>query len=1026
MKMNSRQNLPGRLPAFFKAFILVLAVFAALPAMAQKVTGLVTTEDGESVIGASVVLKNTKVANTTDIDGKYEINAPGNGTLVFSYVGLATMEVPVNNRNVVNVTMKESGIELDEVVAIGYGTVKKADLTGAVSVVKPEDYSQRTNTSVGEMLLGAAAGVSVRTGGEIGSLPQIQIRGVGNLTNNDPLYVIDGVPTSNDIHFNINDIETIQVLKDASAAAIYGSRAANGVIIITTKQGKEGRTKFGFMSQVAIQNLPKIKMARAAEWKALYDVAVDNALAIGVQGVTGRFDHREYDTDWEGEWFKTGVMQTYDFSMSGGSKHGTYRASLNYMDNSATTPGRSLERLTARINSQGTLGRVRAGENISVSRTNLRNASSIMGGGVIQDIVELIPTVPIYDDGPLGTTHGYGRGDQTRARTLAYNPFAAVDNGDTKTEFITVRANAWAEVSIFDFLKYKINLGADIMDSSRNSWTKGYGTGLNKADGPNSATSTWNRRYNYLIENTLSFNKKFKGHNIDAVVGQTYQKTRTKSAEASKQNLIEIPGAGWLHTVNAGTAGATASGSMYEAALISYLGRVNYDYDGRYLVSLTGRIDGTSRFGKGYKWGTFPSASVGWRISQEKFFKVDWINDLKIRANWGKLGSQNIGYYDYQMYMLSTAQYLFNGDGKGATMGQTVASLSNADLSWETMEQKNFGVDLSFLNNRLAVTAEYYISTSHDVLTGLPILGSTGNAGGSPVVNAASIENKGFELTTTWRDRLENGFSYSVSLNLNHSDNKLLKFGYGKAEQFDGNQYGTYTVTRVGQSVGKFYLVKTDGIFQSMEEVQAHKNSKGQVIQPDAGPGDIRYIDTNDDGQITSGDATTIDDRSPWPKIELGLNVQLSWKNFDFGIVGYGKLGQYAYNDTRRYLEGFNDCKGAYAGYDYWSPTNTDSKNPRPIYGDERNSHLWSDRWLENSSFFRFSSISLAYNWKPKFLKGYVDNVKISVTGQNLITITKYKGFDPDFNSNNIFLPGVDMSAYPSPKSWVFGVNIDF
>ena len=1016
-----QKNPSGRIVALLKAAVIMLAAFTALPAMAQKITGSVTTEDGEPVIGASVTIKGPRLGNTTDIDGKYEIAASGDATLEFSYVGLATVTVPVENRTVINVTMKESGIELDEVVAIGYGTVKKADLTGAVSIVKPEDYSQRTNTSVGEMLLGAAAGVSVRTGGEIGSLPQIQIRGVGNLTNNDPLYVIDGVPTSNDIHFNINDIETIQVLKDASAAAIYGSRAANGVIIITTKGGKEGRTKFGFMSQVAIQHLPKIKMARATEWRALYDVACDNAVALNVDKVTGRLDHRDIDTDWQDEWFKTGVMQTYDFSMAGGSKSATYRASLGYTGNSGTTPGRNMERLTARINSQGQLGRVRAGENISVARTKLKNS-----GGGIQDLVEMVPTIPVYDDSPLGTTHGFGIGDLVHAPAYAVNPFATINNGSTQTEFVSIRANAWAEVTIFDFLKYKLNLGADIMDSNRESWSKGYGCALGNADAKNSATSSWTRRYNYLIENTVQFNKKFGQNNIDAVVGQTFQKTKARNASASKQDLIEIPGGGFLHTVNAGTTGATASGDYYDAALISYLGRVNYDFAGRYLVSLTGRIDGTSRFGRGYKWGTFPSASVGWRISQEKFFKIDWINDLKLRANWGKLGSQNIGYYDYMMYMYSTAQYLFNGDNKGATIGQTVASLSNSDLSWETMEQKNFGVDLSFLNNRLSVTAEYYVATSHDVLTGLPILGSTGNAGGSPVVNAASIENKGFEFTATWRDRLENGFSYSVSVNLNHSDNKLIKFGYGKAEQYSGTRYGNITVTRLGESIGKFYLVPTDGIFQSMEEVQAHKNSEGKVIQPNAGPGDIRYIDTNDDGMISSGDATTINDRSPWPKVELGLNFQASWKNFDLGIVGYGKLGHYAYNDTRRFMEGFNDLKAAPAGYDYWSPTNTGSKNPRPIFGDDRNVQVWSDRWLENASFFRISSISLAYNWKPKFLKGYVENVKISATAQNMITFTGYSGYDSDFNSNNIFLPGVDSSFYPSPKSWVFGVNIDF
>lgn len=1021
MNCKKIKNVSGNMTALLKAAFFMLAVFTFMPAFAQTVTGTVTTEDGEPVIGASVMLQGAQMGSVTDIDGKYAIAAKGNDVLVFSYVGLEKVTEPVNNRTVVNVVMKESGIELDEVVAIGYGSVKKADLTGAVSIVKPEDYSMRTNTSVGEMLLGAAAGVSVRTGGEIGSLPQIQIRGVGNLTNNDPLYVIDGVPTSNDIHFNINDIESIQVLKDASAAAIYGSRAANGVIIITTKGGKEGRTKFGFQSQIAIQNLPKIKMADAAEWRALYDVAYDNAIALNVQNVNSRLEHRDFDTDWQDEWFKTGIMQSYDFSMSGGSKTATYRASLGYNGNSGTTPGRHMERLTARINSQGQFGRVRAGENIAVSRTKLKNS-----GGGIQDLVEMVPTIPVYDDSELGTTHGFGIGDLVHAPAYAVNPFATINNGSTTTEFISIRGNAWAEVTIFDFLKYKLNLGADIMDSDRESWSKAFACALGNADGNNSATSTWARRYNYLIENTLNFKKKFGGNNFDVVVGQTYQKTKARNASASKQNLIEIPGGGYLHTVNAGTTGATASGDYYDAALISYLGRINYDFDSRYLISLTGRIDGTSRFGKGHKWGVFPSASVGWRISQEKFFDVEWINDLKLRANWGKLGSQNIGYYDYMMYMYSSAQYLFNGDNKGATIGQTVASLSNSDLSWETMEQKNFGVDMSFLNNRLSVTAEYYISTSHDVLTGLPILGSTGNAGGSPVVNAASIENKGFELTATWRDRLENEFSYSVSLNLNHSDNKLIKFGYGKAEQYDGTRYGQVTVTRLGQSIGKFYLVPTDGIFQSMEEVLAHKNSKGQVIQPNAGPGDIRYVDTNDDGTISSGDATTIDDKSPWPKLELGLNLQASWKNFDLGIVGYGKFGQYTYNDTKRFMEGFNDLKAAPANYDYWSPTNTGSKNPRPIFGDNRNVQSWSDRWLENSSFFRISSISLAYNWKPQFLKGSVENVKVSVTAQNMFTFTSYSGYDPDYNSNNIFLPGVDSTFYPSPKSWVFGVNIDF
>lgn len=994
---------------------ILLLTFMFQPAWAQTLTvrGSVTDEDGEALIGATVMVKGSTVGSSTDLDGFYEINnVSGNATLIFSYVGMNTLEEKVNGRKEINVTLQGSGIELEETVVIGYGTVKKADLTGAVSVVKPDDYKDKTNTSIGDMLQGAAAGVSVRSGGEIGSLPSIQIRGTGNLTNNDPLYVIDGVPSSNDIHFNVNDIESIQVLKDASAAAIYGSRAANGVIIITTKKGQEGRTRFNFSAQLAIQQLPKLKFARADEWKALYDAAFDNAMAEGVEGVVSRMDHWDNDTDWQDAFFKTGVMQNYDFSMSGGSKHGTYRASLNYTDNSGTTIGRNMERISGRINSQGKLGIVSFGENLSVSRTKIENR-----GGGINDVVGMIPTIPIYDDSESATTHGFGRGNLTNARALGNNPIALVNNGGGDNEFIFIRGVAWGEVAIFPWLKYKITLGADMSDSSNNTWSKGYACALNMSDNLSSASSSWSRRINFLVENTISFNKEFKGHHIDAIIGNTYQKTTNKTATASRQNLTQTAGGDFLHTVSAANGDQTASARLNEAALISYLGRINYDYQGKYLLSLTGRIDGSSRFGQSHKWGTFPSASVGWRISQEKFFNVDWINDLKIRANYGKLGSQNVGYYDYQMFINSNAQYLFNGDGNGATMGQIMDTLANSDLSWETMEQKNFGVDMAFLNNRLTFSAEYYISTSHDVLTPLELLMTTGSSG-TPFVNAASIENKGFELTATWRDKPTKDFSYSISANISHTKNKLLEFGYGKYED-----YTDKCVTRVGEPIGMFYLIKTDGIFQSMEEVNAHRNAKGELIQPNARPGDLRYIDANGDGVISPDDRTLCG--SPWPKLEMGLNFQASYRNFDLGIIGYGKFGCKTYNEAARVTGNLGDCKGAMAGYDYWRPDNTGAANPRPIYGDTRNSYNYIDRWLEDSSFFRISSMSVGYNWKPSFLSGYVDNIRLSFTAQNLITFTSYKGYDPDYNSS-LFEPGVDYIYYPSPKSYVFALNLSF
>ncbi|MDR1557499.1 MAG: TonB-dependent receptor [Tannerellaceae bacterium] len=975
------------------------------------VRGTVTDQTGEPIIGANVSVVGTVNGMITNLEGTYVIqNVPDNASLRFSYVGYITQEVQVNGRTTINVVMNEEVLLLEETVVIGYGSVKKADLTGAVSVVKPDEFKNKSNVSIGDVLQGTAAGVTVRSTGEIGSTPDIKIRGVANLTNNDPLYVIDGMPTSNDVHFNVNDIESIQILKDASAAAIYGSRAANGVIIVTTKRGQEGKTRYNFSSQIAIQNLPRLNYARADQWKKYYDDAADNAIADGIEGVS-RMDHWNNDTDWQEEFFKTGVSQNYDFSFSGGTKNGTYRTSFNYLDDTGTTLARHMSRLTVRLNSSAKLGIFNVGESVQLGTTTIKNT----GGNVFQ-IVRMIPTIPVYDDSEFATTDGYGRGSLGNARALGQNPIANANNGLSKNEVIYVRGTAFAEAMIFTWLKYRLNLGMDIRDRQNNIWRTGYATAMNNSDGPSSATNSGNRTIDYLVENTLSFTKRLGKHNIDAVMGTTYQQTISNDYSASQQNLVRASGS-FLTTVSAGTSNPSASGTLNEAALISYLGRINYDYDGKYLLSLTARRDGTSRFGKDFRWGTFPSASIGWRISREEFFNVGWIDDLKLRANWGNLGSQNVGYYDYQSYVNSYPQYLFNNSTP--TQGQIVAQLANADLSWETLEQKNFGVDMGFLRNRLQVTAEYYISTSHDVLTPLPILMTTGNAGGNPYVNAASIENKGFELTATWRERVNKDFNYSVSANVSHSDNKLLEFGYGKTEQ-----YTTHAVTRVGEPIGMFYLIKTDGLFQSEQEVLDHKNSKGQVIQPNAKPGDIRYIDANDDGTITTGDQVICG--SPWPDIEVGLNISATYLNWEFALAGYGNLGVQIYNDTRRYMQSFNDCNSAPVNYDYWTPTNKNSVNPRPLYGDMRNCFDYIDRWLEDGSFFRFNTISVAYNWKqPAFSKGIVDNIRVGVTAQNLLTITKYSSYDPDFRGS-LFEPGVDYSSYPSPRSFIFSLNLTF
>lgn len=992
--------------------ILFLLCIPYCYAQVLVIKGKVIDSSNDPVIGAAVQVSGSTNGTITDMDGNYTLsNVQSKGSLLFSYVGMVSQKVQVDGRKIINVVLKEDNVLLEETVVIGYQTVKKKDLTGAVSVIKTDDFKNKTNLSIGDALQGTASGVSVRSSGEIGSTPTIQIRGTANLTNNDPLYVIDGMPTSNDVNFNVNDIESIQVLKDASAAAIYGSRAANGVVIITTKQGREGKTRYEFNSQISVNWLPRLDMAHATEWKKYYDDAFDNAIALGVEGVTQRMDHWNNDTDWQSEFFKTGVTQNYDFSFSGGGKGGSYRSSFNYLDNSGTTLGRNLSRLTARLNSNGKLGIFNIGESLQVGKTDIKNI-----GGSMTSVIRMIPTVPVYDSSSYGTTNGYGRGSLTNARTLGSNPVADANNGDNRTESLFIRGTAFAEAQIFSFLKYKLNLGTDISDNETNTWRTGYATNLNGSDSNSSASDSGSRTITYLVENTFTFDKKFSKHNINAVIGNSYQNTTYRTYSASNQKLIQTANGDFLSTVSSGTAEAAASGYKYRAALVSYLGRINYDFDGKYLLSLTGRIDGSSRFSKGNRWGIFPSASLGWRISKEKFFKIDWIDDLKFRANYGNLGSQNVGYYDYQMYINSNPQYLFNGTT--ATQGQIVTKLSNTDLSWETLEQTNIGMDVAFLKNRLQVSAEYYISKSHDVLTALPILMTTGNSGGNPYVNAASIQNKGFEVTATWRNQVSKDFSYSISGNISHSNNKLLKFGYGK-----DSEYTNRCVTEVGEPIGMYYLIQTDGIFKSDEEANAYVNSTGEKIQPNAGGGDVKFIDANADGKITTDDRVVCG--SPWPDFEYGVNLSATYKNFEFNLAGYGKQGGKIYDDTRRYMSIFQDCAAAYAGYDYWTPTNTNSSNPRLIYGDSRNTPDYMDRWLESASFFRISTLSAAYNWKPEFLHGIVDNVRLSLTAQNLITLTSYKGYDPDFQGS-LFEPGVDYSSYASPKSVIFSLNIKF
>lgn len=984
-------------------------------AFAQNVTvkGKVVDESGEPLPGVAVIVDGTTIGESTDLDGNYTLgNVPSNATLVYSCVGMTTVTEQVNGRNTINVTMAVDQNLLEETIVIGYGTIKKSDLTGAVSVVKPEDFKTRSVTSVGDALQGAAAGVTVRSQGGLGELPSIQIRGTGNLTNTDPLYIIDGVPTSNNVGFNVNDIETIQVLKDASSAAIYGSRAANGVIIITTKKGAEGKPRIEYSTQISSQSMKRLDLTNGDQWREIMTETVNNGYAKG--SFTGTaFDWFTNDTDWQKEFYKTALQQEHNLAISGGGKDSKFRTSFGYMDNPGYTLGRNFKRFTASVNSEFKLGIFSVGESVQVGKTYSKSHSYTTLG----EVIGMSPIIAVYDD--VYGKQGWGYGNQQKGYSTAHNVVAHAqdENGFSESDRLYLRASAWATVKILPWLEYKLNLGTSLNDNDSHSWTTGYEFAAGFTDVASSASSSASRSWDYLVENTLSINKKLGNHGINAVLGQSYQDSQSRSLSSGRQYLVSTAGGTYLQNVSSGTNISSAEGSNTRYKLLSYFGRLNYDYDGRYLLQATVRADGTSRFAKGNKWGVFPSVSLGWHVSNESFYNLAWMNDLKLRVNYGTLGSQNVGNYDYQSLVNSYTGYDFNG-GNNRTNGQAVVELANEDITWEKKTTLNAGVDMAFLDNRLQASVEYYNSKSIDVLYAQSIMKTVGSTS-NPIVNSASLTNQGVELTATWRDQINENWSYSVSANLSHNKNTLDGLGYG-ITQYDA----TTTLSKVGYPLGLFYLVKTDGLYQTDEEAAAHG-----VIN-NARAGDVKYVDFDESGTISNADRQLLEDKSPWPKLEASLNFTINYKNWTAQVFGFGQFFKWVHNGSRLSLDNLTNQSNISMRYynNAWSESNKHNNvwYPKESWNYTQNDLNYTDRWLERGDFFKFSTLSLAYNCKFKgSVAKVINSAKFSLTAQNFLCLTKYSGFDPDF-VGGMFTPGNSGNSLANPRSLILGVNLNF
>lgn len=989
------------------------------------VTGKVVDENDLPLPGVNVVLKGTTTGTATDAEGLYTLSLPDeetNGTLVFSFIGYTTIEVPISGRTQIDISLAQDVTSLQEVVVIGYQTVEKKDLTGAVSLIDPEASRNVTATSLAESIQGLAPGVTVRNGGAPGQMARIEIRGAASFTNTDPLYVIDGMIADANTTINTNDIESIQILKDASAAAIYGSRAANGVIIITTKRGHEGEAKVGFSAKYGLQQIPKRwDLMDNQEFAATQRTLYQNSGLTPPPSVDSDFDP-SINTNWQDEMLRTGSLEDYNLTLSGGSKSSAYLISGSFFRNEGVLIGHSFKRGSLRLNSSTTRGRVTFGENLLLTNTNLKTPRE---GNPFYDMALMLPVIPVQDPSFITGTNpeGWGIGT-TEAVTYAYNPVAVNNLSLGTSNYAKLIGNAYVDVKLADWLNYRFNAGAEVSFDFNKTVRKLGVWQFNGAPKPSSVDEERARFLSLLFEHTLNFKKAFGDHNINGVVGISQQHTTRETTSGGRTDL-QVFNDEYMTTISSANGLATAGGGLpIDYRIYGTLGRVNYAFQDKYLVTLTGRIDQDSRFGENYRTGVFHSEALAWRISEENFFNVDWVSDLKFHASYGELGIVPLGSWDYTAYINNAPRAVF-GASQFPYVGITQAQLANPDLKWEERIVKNIGFDASLLRNQVSLSFEAYNSLSRDALLQLPVAGYLGNLGGNPFVNAGSVRNTGVEISATYRNS-NRAVKWDISANATTIKNTVEDVG-NRGEGIDYIQIGN-TRTKVGRSLGEWYLLRTDGLFQSQAEVDSYLNSTGTVIQPFAQPGDVKYIDLNDDGTINAEDRDFVG--SPWPTFQSGMQFNAAYKQFNLNVQFVGVFGYEIYNDIRKITDSYQNTNFR-RDINPWTESNTGTSDPRIGRDTEQgiieNNRGDSERWLENGSYLRLRNIEIGYRL-PQSLLNRISflNARVFISGQNLLTFTKYSGLDPDVVGSGLYERGLDNGNWPASRVISFGLQCEF
>jgi len=1019
---------------------------AAQTAFAQdiEVNGTVlSSEDREPLTGVSVVQKGTTNGAITGLDGKFRLRVASDAVLTFSYVGFETQEIPVQGRAQFDVTMSSGSKILQDVVVTGYRKEIRSDVASAISSIKGKDVEKLVVLGIDQALQGQAPGLQVtQTTGAPGDDIAVRIRGAGTLGNNNPLFIIDGVPTTGNINmFSTADIESIEILKDGAAAAIYGARAANGVIVITTKKGKSGKPSFTFNTSAGFSEAYRLpKLLNSKEFLEIRNEAITNANVLrDLPHQLDTYDPAIIDTlanvDWLDQVFNRAPMQHYSLSGAGGGESSNYYLMGEYLNQQGVFRGQGFEKYALRFNGEVGNKRLKIGNNISFSYTK-RDVINSSGDGFgpgneasgIRYALIAAPVFPVrYPNGnyikvssELGEPTLYGDGNA--------NPLAFIDATDWTINRHRIFGNVFAELSLLEGLKIRTNLGADFLFENEKRFKERLSQAIYN---PTSLTEGRVFDQNLVWNNTIDFQRSFRKNRVSALLGMEAIQNQTNYLGASANNFSRTdPLFRYLNnSITEDIQNVGISGIVTEWALFSYFAQAGYTYDSRYVINASVRRDGSSRFGRNNRYGVFPSVSAAWNISNERFMsKINFISSLKLRASWGQLGNQEIGVYPFSS-LVQTGNRVYSFGGNVVT-GANLVEAGNSNIKWETCEQINFGLDLAVWGDRLSFIFDYYRKRTDGILVRVPVP-QAGGGQRPPFVNAGEVENKGVELGVIFKNK-SGDFGYSFGANISSVQNKVLSVaesepilgGFGLSD-------GAITKTEPGYPVGSFYLWKMVGIFQNQAEIDA-----SPFQTDDTRPGDVKFADLNGDNKIDDKDRDHFG--NPFPDFIYGVNANFTWKNLELSILAQGVqgndvyflYGNFAYETQARGFNSYADILNR------WTPTNTNTDIPKVSVDDRNGNRRISTRWLEDGSYLRIRNITLGYNFKSLIHSDAIGSLRLYVTAQNAFTFTKYPGLDPEIQANTNDTRGLDISSdlavgidwgtVPAPRTFVVGVSMGF